>query len=185
MINEMRVANAQATKESDKILKGFFRDHPELAPQDTTAKNMYDYYLRAFASQEVVRKEVRPVIEDFEHKLEAQQSWVESFRFSSPSLLLQDAFNDLAGTSPRQYESYRKQVMAFAEAWRNYFVPRMFRNETMKQAEFTSLPSFTFDYGAVSSTFSSDLLGMICFALVALTGSVAAYRRYAGSVLFG
>lgn len=183
MIHEMRVANAEAAKESDKILKGFFRDHPELAPQDTAVKNMYEYYLKFFASQDVVRKEVQPVMDDFEQKLQAQQSWAESLRFISPALLMQDAFNDLAGTSLRQYESYRKQVVAFAGEWRSYFLPRMFKNELMKGNEFAALPSFTFDYGRVSSTFFVDLLGIIAFALVGVVTSVWVYRRYAKEVL--
>lgn len=184
MIHELRVANAEAERESGKILKGFFRDHPELAPQDTSVKNMYGYYLLFFASQDVVKKQVQPLIDDFGRKLEAQQSWIEAFRFMSPSLLLQSAFNDLAGTSSRQYGSYREQVIAFSRQWRDYFLPRMFRDEMMKRSDFASLPSFAFYYDKVPSAFMSDLVGIAVFSLTGSIISALAYKRYAKEVLF-
>lgn len=183
MIHEMRVAKAEAEKEADKILSSYYRDHPELVQRDTTVKNQYEFYLGYFASQDVVKKAINPVLSEYEEKLRAQQKFTESFRYASPSLLLQDAINDLAGTSARHYESYRNQVIAFAEEWRSYFLPRMFNNEWMKKEDFAKLPVFVFEYEKVPATASSDFAGLLLFVLVTLIISSVVYRNITTKVL--
>lgn len=183
MIHEMRVAKAEAEKEADKILSSYYRDHPELAQRDTAVKNQYEFFLGYFASQDVVKKAINPVLSEYEEKLQEQQKFTESFRYASPSLLLQDAINDLAGTSPRHYEAYRNQVVAFAEEWRSYFLPRMFNNEWMKKEDFDNLPSFAFGYDEVESKLTSNLMGLVFFALFTLAISSIVYKRITRKVL--
>ncbi|MCW5911028.1 MAG: DUF3526 domain-containing protein [Cyclobacteriaceae bacterium] len=177
MIHEMRTAKAEAEKEANKILASYYRDHPELAQQDTTVKNQYQFYLGYFASQDVVKKSVAPVLEEYREKSEAQKQFVESFRFVSPALLLQHALNDIAGTSSRHYEAYKNRVIAFTEEWRAWFLPRMFNNELMSSSDFEKLPSFEYNYDEVASSFAADFVALLVFAVL-LTGiSVWVYRK--------
>lgn len=177
MINEMRVAQAEAEKRADKILESYYRDHPELATPDTTVKNQYEFYLKYFASQDEVRNAIRPVLEQYQSKLNAQQGWIRSLRFLSPTLVVQNSMNDMAGTSTPHYNAYRSQVIMFAESWRNYFLPRMFRNEIMKKEDFASLPSFEYDYGNVDSPYFADLSSLLVFILALTAFSVWIYKR--------
>ncbi len=183
MINEMRAAQAETTAKADTILQNFYRDHPELA-QTTADENSYSYYLKFFTSQDVIKEEVSPVLDEYSSKLKAQQGFVSSLRFLSPSLMVQNAFNDLAGTSSQHYESYREQVVRYTEEWRNYFLPRMFRDEKMKASDFDSLPGFVYSYEEVKSQYGSDLLGLLLYTGLGLVCSVWVYRRYAKEVLF-
>ncbi len=184
MVNEMRAAQAEATTKADTILQNFYRDHPELA-QTNEGENSYSYYLKFFASQDVVKEEVKPVLSTYEAQLKAQQRWISTLRYLSPSLLLQNALNDLAGTSTRHYDSYREQVVRYAEEWRSYFLPRMFRDESMKTADFKALPLFTYRYEEVKSQYASDLFGLALFAGLGLILSVWVYRTYAREILMG
>lgn len=177
MIHEMRMAQAEVEKKADEILDGFYRDHPELAQQDTLVQNQYQFYLKYFASQDVVRGAIRPVIDDYQSKLKAQQDWVDALRFLSPSLVLQNSFNNIAGTSSQHYTAYREQVIRFAESWRNYFLPRMFRNESMKKEDFASLPSFQFQYNEVKSPLIADSFALLFFIVVLSAVSARAYKR--------
>ncbi len=177
MIHEMRVAEADAQKKADQILAGYYRDHPELAQRDTTVQNQYSFYLGYFASQDVVRNAIRPVIDDYQSKLNAQQNWVGTLRFLSPSLVFQNSLNSIAGTSTAHYNAYRDQVLAFAENWRNYFLPRMFRNEATKKEDFASLPSFEFKYDDVKSPLIIDFVALLIY-ISALTGiGVRVYKK--------
>lgn len=176
-IHEMRVAKAEAEKDADKILAGYYRDHPELAPQDSTAENQYSFYLGYFSSLDVVKKSVAPLLEQYETQLSAQRTLVERFRFLSPALLMQDALNDVAGNSPRHYEAYRSQVIAFADSWRNYFLPRMFRNEWMTGDDLDKLPSFTYREEAVEPSRWKDAAGLFFMVIVVAAGSAFAFRK--------
>lgn len=177
MINEMRVAQAEAEKEADKILESYYRDHPELARPDTAVKNQYDFYLKYFASQDKVRNAIRPVIDQYQSRLKQQQEWISTLRFLSPTLVVQNSMNDLAGTSTQHYNAYRAQVITFSESWRNYFLPRMFRNESMRKEDFASLPSFEYDYDQVTSPYAADLSSLLAFVLGLGALSVWLYKR--------
>ena len=145
LINELRVVNAQAEEKADKLLENFLRDHPELAGYEGGSLGWKEY----FASQDVIKQEIQPVLNEYEDKLQKQQDWVDRLRFISPSLLLQNAFNEISGTSTRHYEDYRNQVNGFSLVWREFFLPKIFRGEDFKKSMMAELPEF--DYKAMTS----------------------------------
>jgi len=178
MIHQYRVAEAEADKNANEILKTYYRDHPELAPKDTTKENQYAWILSYFASSELVNNSVKPILDKYDKALAKQQTWVDNLRFLSPAILLQNSLNDLAGTSTAHYADFRNQVIVFADVWKGYFKPRMFANEVMKAEEMKELPKHTYNTESVKNHFASDLAGMIFFVLIILAGSWTIYRRY-------
>jgi ABC-2 type transport system permease protein len=177
MIHEYREAKALAEKKADEILKMYYREHPEYAPKDTTEQNQYSWWLGNFAASDVINQSVQPVLDDYNEALNKQQSWVNRLRFLSPAILLQDGLNDLAGTSPAHYTDFRNQVIAFADTWRHYFIPRMFKNEKMKSDELASLPKHSYSTANVPSHYNADLMGLLFFLTLATAGSLWVYRR--------
>jgi ABC-2 type transport system permease protein len=177
MIHQYRVAEAEADKRANEILKTYYRDHPELAPTDTARQNRYQFWIEYFASVEVVKNAVTPVLEEYDRQLNLQQSWVDRFRFVSPAILMQDALNDLSGTSSRHYTDFRRQVIAFADEWRGYFRPRMFRNEWMQTTDFDTLPNHRYTPDQVPSTYPADFLAIMLFFMATLSASYIIYQR--------
>lgn len=176
MIHEYRVAEANAKKEGDKMLKTFYQDHPELAPTDTTQENKYSFWLTYFATANIVEEAVTPLLEAYDNAIENQQAWVNNLRVFSPAILLQDALNDQAGTAPAHYASFREQVVEFANEWRAYFLPRMFRNEDMKATDIGSLPEFKYENGRVASTWLADFAVTVLFTVALVGLSAWTYR---------
>jgi ABC-2 type transport system permease protein len=177
MIHEYREAKALAEKKADEILKMYYREHPEYAPKDTTQQNQYSWWLGNFAASDVINQSVQPVLDDYNEALNKQQNWVNRLRFLSPAILLQDGLNDLAGTSPAHYTDFRNQVIAFADTWRHYFIPRMFNNEKMRAEDFGSLPTHSYSSAQVPSHYNADLMGLLFFLTLATAGSLWVYRR--------
>ena len=140
LVNELRVVNAQAEEKADELLESFLRDHPELAGFEGGSRGWQEY----FASQDLIKREIQPVLSGYEEKLEKQQQWVSRFRFLSPALLLQGAFNEISGTSNRHYEDYRMQVQEFSIVWRDYFLPMIFKGEDFKKSMMADLPEFEY-----------------------------------------
>lgn len=145
MINEYRVAEAKAEKEAVTLLKTYYRDHPELAPKDSTEENQYSFWLEYFATMDVLKQAVNPVLNEYNEAIAKQQAWVDKLGNLSPAIVLQSGLNEHAGTSPAHYASYREQVIQFASTWKGYFMPRMFRNETMKPEDLSGLPQFAYN----------------------------------------
>ncbi len=178
MIHQYRVAEAESEKKAGELLDGYLRDHPELANNDTTQESQYSFWLKYFASVEVIQASVQPVLAEYNDALEEQQRWVNRWRVLSPAVLLQNSLNEIAGTSTEHYNDFRKQAIDFSAAWRSYFIPRMFKNENMSAGDIANLPDYTYSDMRVSEHYSFDFIVMIMFIAVALGASVFAYRRF-------
>lgn len=184
MINEYRVAEAKAEKEAAKMLKTYYRDHPELAPKDSTEENQYSFWLEYFATIDVLKQAVSPVLNEYNEAIAKQQAWVDKLGNLSPAIVLQSGLNEQAGTSPAHYASYREQVIQFASTWKGYFMPRMFRNETMKPEDLPGLPQFEYDASKVSSLRFSHLLVLTVFLIITVSLSVLIfYSRKSEQIL--
>jgi len=177
MIHQYRVADAEANKRADEILKNYYRDHPELAPKDTTQENRYAWILSYFASADIVEQSLRPIVNEYDAALAKQQAWVDKLRFLSPAILLQNGFNEIAGTSTAHYADFRRQVISFADVWKGYFKPRMFANELMKAKEVALLPRHIYSTNNVASRYIADLTGIIFYLFLTIAISWAVYQR--------
>jgi ABC-2 type transport system permease protein len=177
MLHEYRVASAEADQKSEENLKSYYHDHPDLAPRDSVTQNQYSWWLKYFASADMTRNTVKPVLDQFNIALAKQQEWVDGFRFSSPAILLQNSMNELAGTSPKHYADFREQVITFSETWRSYFLPRMFNNENMKSEDIASLPDFHYQTERVASSWMTDFFVLLFFIGLLVSCSLLIYRQ--------
>jgi len=142
MINKMRTLQADATKRQDEILDNFLRDHPEYALNDSTQRRTFWHtYL---VSQNLIRSELLPVINTYEEQLRQQQDWISRFKWISPAIVARESLNQIAGTSSRDYNTFRKQVMDFSQKWREYFVPFVFNNQDLSKTDYVNLPDFEY-----------------------------------------
>lgn len=164
LINELRVINAEAEKKADELLENFLRDHPELAGHEGGSVGWKEY----FATQDLIKSEIQPVLDDYEVKLQQQQDWVDQLRFISPALLLQSSFNEISGTSTRHYEDYRQQVSDFSLVWRDYFLPKIFRGETFTKAMMAELPEFEYQPSTTYRLSGANALAVLIYCSVLL-----------------
>lgn len=177
MLHQYRVAEAEADKRASEILKTYYRDHPELAQPDSLQPNRYQFWIEYFASIDLIKQAVMPIVEQYDQQLQNQQAWVDQWRFASPAILVQDALNDLSGTSSRHYSDFRQQVIAYADAWRAFFMPRMFRNEWMTAENMDRLPSHAYESRHVESTFRVDFILLLLVGTGFFLFSWITFRR--------
>ena len=140
MISEVRELKEELSSKQDKILDNFLRDHPEYASKEGN----YSFCHKYIASQELVEEELKPLINSYEDQLTKQQDWVRLWQYSSPAILMQQSFNNLAHTSTSHYQSYRNQVALFSKEWRNFFKPLLYGNKNFTSNSYKELPSFKY-----------------------------------------
>lgn len=165
MVQAMRVAADEANAEGSRLLAGYYEDHPELAVGGSE-QAMNDFTIIRVAVDDDVERRVRPVIDRYDRQIESQQRTIDSLRFLSPAVLMQDALNDLAGTGTPRHRHFLAQVSAFHVAWRAYFTPLIFKKATMTDLDVT--PRFTFveePTSAVASRIVGALVGLMIPAL--------------------
>jgi ABC-2 type transport system permease protein len=138
----MREASNEADQKGAQLLAKYFQDHPELTGGGKPDFN--DFTTRYLTVEREIDASVAPVLDRHDRALQAQQDMVSRLRFLSPAIAVQEALNDIAGSGPLRHRSFLGQAWSFAEATKAFFVPRIFRRQTLTEADYDALPQFRF-----------------------------------------
>lgn len=161
LIQAMRVAGDAATRQGAQLLARYLEDHPEMAPAEKGGAP--DFGTLQVAVNEATERAVQPVLERFDAQMAGQQRMVDRFRFLSPAIVAQAAFNDVAGTSGERYSHFLTQADGYHQEWREYFVPRILRKEKLSAADVEQFPAFGYreeDTEKVAGRLGVALLGL-------------------------
>lgn len=176
MINEIREANRDIEKKQDKILDAYLRDHPELA--GTTDKKNYNFWHKYFASQKVLQKEIEPLLNKHQSTVKKQQQLIRYFKYLSPSIIMQESFNKIAGTSADDYDNYKQQVFAYAEVWRKHIVPLIFQEKKYNKTHYENRPIFEFKPLKKQTMLFYNIASMLLIILIlVLVFSIFKHKR--------
>jgi ABC-2 type transport system permease protein len=179
LVHAMREAANEADRRSAELLEKYFQDHPELTAGGKP--DLSDFYTRYLTAEQDVEKRVAPVLDRYDAALAAQQRMVSRLRFLSPAIAMQEALNDVAGTSLARHRRFLGQAWSFAEQTKAFFVPRIFRRDTLSEADYDALPQFRFVEEQPGDVWRRVLpgIGWILLATVAVGGvGLAGLRRY-------
>jgi ABC-2 type transport system permease protein len=162
MIQAMRVAGDAATRQGAHLLARYLEDHPEMAPAEKGGAP--DFGTLQVAVNEATERAVQPVLDRFDAQVAGQQAMVDRFRFLSPAIVAQAAFNDVAGASAGRYSHFLAQADTYHRQWREYFVPRILRKEKLSAADVDRFPAFAYreeEWGQVAGRLGVALLGLL------------------------
>ncbi|MFY0630234.1 MAG: DUF3526 domain-containing protein [Flavobacteriaceae bacterium] len=174
MLSEIRKIKDETAKEQDQILDNFLRDHPEYATKGD--KINYSFWHKYIATQELVEEKLKPFLSSYDDQLQSQQKWITNWQYISPAVIMQQSFNDLAGTSTKHYHEYRKQVIEFSLEWRNFFTPMLYKNQPFNSSMYKDLPTFEYKEPKMSSiTFNTFIVFL--FSILILFISSVLYKR--------
>ncbi len=179
MIQAMRVAGEDSTRQSSQLLARYLEDHPELAPKSKDAPP--DFGTLLIAVNEATERSVQPVIDRFDSQVAAQQQMVDRFRYLSPAIVAQAAFYDLAGSSAHRYAHFLSQASTFHAQWRGFLTPRILKKEKLTPADLDKLPTYAFreeETGAVSARLLAALIGLLAPVALVLLPALRWMSRY-------
>jgi ABC-2 type transport system permease protein len=177
LINSMRGASSEASKQGSKLLALYLEDHPDLA--GGAAKG--DFYTIGIAVQEEVDRKMQPVLDRFDRQLASQQALLDRYRYLSPAIAAQAALNDIAGTSVHRHKHFLSLADRFHGEWRRWFVPRIMKRERLAPEDVETLPSFSFHdepHTGVVRRALTALTGLIVPTLAVVVAALAAVRRF-------
>lgn len=163
MISAVRSVNLDMRRDGKRLLEEHYQDHPELMPK-TGKADTEDFGLAFVYIQREQKKRVDELEDKFAAQLAAQQNLVKTFRFLSPSIIAQEASNDIAGSGLERFQHFRAQVKEFDKTWAGYFVPRIFRQEFLTAADFDTIPRFAYREESISTVFSRVSFGVLFLA---------------------
>jgi ABC-2 type transport system permease protein len=159
-IAAIRNVNLDMRKDGSRVLSEHYQDHPELMPKNEKP-DLNDFGLAFVYVQREQKKRVEEVENRFAEQLGKQQDLVRNLRFLSPSIITNEALNDIAGTGLERYSHFRGQVKEFDKAWADYFVPKIFRLEKLSAGDFEQIPRFNFQEEKFVNVFSRVIFGVL------------------------
>lgn len=175
LIQAIRVAGEDATRQGSKLLARYLEDHPELAPAEKGGEPP-DFGTLLVALNDATERKVEPVLAEFDQQLAYQHSAVERLRFLSPAVVAQAAFNDIAGSSIHRYQHFLAQVDGYHRRWREFFNPRILRREKLSAADIDRLPEFEYRHEETSVVVKRVLVALLSLWGLVLLLSVPTFR---------
>lgn len=178
MVQAVREATDAANAEGAALLGRYYQDHPEFAAE-TSDQAVTDFNVVKLAVNERIEQQVRPVMQTYEMQLARQQRMIDVFRFLAPSVLAQEALNDLSGSGSARHRHFVRQVMAFHRQWRDYFYPLTVRKAAL--SHYAAVPHFTYVDEPLSHVIGRTALnvgGLLAAATLLALAGFAHLRRY-------
>jgi len=165
MITAQREASNEAVNRRSELLARYLEDHPEMAGGVVAEES--GRAALAWAATDAVNQRLEEVTAVHDARRADQLALVRRYRFLSPALLAQEVLVDAAGTGDARFARFQSQVRAFAEEWRQFFVPAILAGEQMTAAALPDVPTFRF-----ADEDSSQVAGRAAIPLTVLGGLV-------------
>ena len=173
MITAQREASNDAVNRRSELLARYLEDHPEMAGGVVAEEPGLGAL--AWAATDAVNRRVEEVAAVHDARRAEQLDLVRRYRFLSPTLLAQEVLVDAAGTGDARFARFQSQVRAFAEQWRQFFVPAILAGERMDAGALPRRPDFRFADEAFA-----EVAGRAAVPLSVLAGLVALVSVAAG-----
>ncbi len=141
MVTAQREASNDAVNRRSELLARYLEDHPEMA--EGVVADEPGLGALAWAATDAVNRRLEEVTGEHDARRAEQIALVRRYRFLSPALLAQEVLVDAAGTGDARYGSFQSQVRAFAERWREFFVPAILAGEQMDASVLPDVPRFS------------------------------------------
>lgn len=175
MINKIRWEKKINEQMQDVNLSNYLKKNPEL--DQGKNEEEFGFWPNYFASEYVLEEKISPLIKDYEDQLQKQQSINKVFKYLSPAILMQQSLNNIAGTSERHYNSYKKQVYEFSNSWRNIFIPMVFKDQKFTKLDFEKLPQFNYKNNVDAEVWKNTLIMMLLCVLLFVSFGVVLTRN--------
>ncbi|MDE2721283.1 DUF3526 domain-containing protein [Candidatus Palauibacter polyketidifaciens] len=140
MITAQREASNDAVNRRSELLARYLEDHPEMA--EGVVADEPGLGALAWAATDAVNRRLEEVTAEHDASRAEQIALVRRYRFLSPALMAQEVLLDAAGTGDARFAGFQSQVRAFAERWRDFFVPAIVAGEQMDAGAYSRAPQF-------------------------------------------
>ena len=181
MVGQIRAAQTDANQESDATVARFEQEHPEMTAKPLAKADDVAAIRKRVLVQQAAAGRISQIMAGYDRQLARQQRVVDSLRFLSPAIVMQEALNAVAGTDNSRYRHLSEQVDAFHREWQAFFLPKVLENTPLTLEDYQHFPRFVYAGPAVSETnmrLLGGLLGLVVPIAVLYLFSLRRIRDY-------
>jgi ABC-2 type transport system permease protein len=179
LVQSGRRAANEAEREGKSLLVRYYREHPEFRAGEhsqafTAAARIF------YAAHAEVTRTMQPLLARLNTQVDRQQALVNRYRFLSPTIIAQEALNDLAGTGVARFTRFRSQAMALQSAWQDLFISNIFAGKRMTSADYDRIPRFDWREEAIAEVASRVVSGLAQLMAVVFVLALIARKALLG-----
>ncbi len=152
MVGLIRAAQTDANKASDATVARFEQEHPEMTARPVVKGDDTAASQKRVLVQQAAAKRIAQIMAGYDRQLARQQRSVNSLRFLSPAIVMQEALNAVAGADNNRYQHLSRQVDTFHRVWQGFFLPKVLDNTLLTLADYQRFPHFGYVEQASSET---------------------------------
>ncbi len=173
-INAVRDEQRATAAKGPELREQFYAEHPELRPAEPDRN---DFMPGFYAAQFDCDKRLIPLAAHYEAQLARQHALARKLQLLSPAVALQAAMGDLAGGGFERYARFVEQVHTYHRQWQDFFLPRLFKRESMKADDYDRFPKFEYAEETAGALLGRATVSLLCLLALTLIAFVIAWRR--------
>jgi ABC-2 type transport system permease protein len=124
---------------------------------------------------------MQPELDRFDAQMARQQALVARYSVLSPAAVAFEGITALAGTGQRRHAHFMRQIDAYHQAWKDFFLPRIEASRAITPEDFPAMPVFQWqeeDPAVVRTQARLALLQLLVPAVFLLALAAWRLRRY-------
>jgi ABC-2 type transport system permease protein len=119
---------------------------------------------------------VQQLLDAFDQSMAGQQALVDRFGVLSPAIVMNEGVASVAGNGSRRYLEFQRQVIAYHESWKAYFLPRVQDGIAIVEEDFTRAPRWQWREEATQTGIGDALSRTVqLIGLALLLAAIAAW----------
>lgn len=166
MVVELREISNRLSQDAKAAARQFYLQHPELL-QNAQVPDVKMFYNRFYAIQQMTDESIRPVIEEQDRMRREHDVYSTRLAWLSPSLLLQQILNAVAGNDFNRHARFMEAVHGYRDRARRLLEPKVFGQRPLELQDFDRLGRFDFKEEPSGELMSRTLPVIAAMALMA------------------
>jgi len=127
LITALRSGMTKTDQRAAELLDKYYFDHPAQVPEDT-ARIMPAYMYSHVLTMQDAYFSAAPIVAHYQEQVHRQIGYTSRFAAFSPALVVQQALEELSGTSLRHYAAFHRFADAHTQEWFKRMMPLMFKD---------------------------------------------------------
>lgn len=183
-----RIEMTQALRRGDAVVKqevGYQRPYDKdvlgRSQEEALVTTLSDFYITLLPLEQRAEEVAAPIFNKFEEQRRSQQLLAERLKYLSPAAVTQFTLQEIANQSADNFYGFTKQVDAYHQSWRDYFLPFVLENRLMTRQEMKDVPRFSYQppsNDVVSARILENFTALLLFAVAATAAGFMLLRRY-------
>jgi len=142
-VNALRAAQNKAEQEKEGILVAFYSKNPRFVRKKQEAdKTWRDWWRENLAEGDYLAQLTTQTKLKFDTQAQVQRGFANRFRYLSPTIMMQNALNQLAGTDTQTYLQFHQRTAEFEQRWSAYFKAKFLNDEKLTTKDFERFPTY-------------------------------------------